>query len=51
MVTEAGGSVEFAGFAREEADLGLDARYAVLAARNGDLLPSVRRAQERSPDA
>ena len=51
MVTEAGGAVDFAGFGMEEADLGLDARYAVLAARNPELLESVRAAQERSPDA
>ena len=51
MVTEAGGAVDFAGFGMEGADLGLDARYAVLAARNADLLESVRTAQERSPDA
>jgi len=50
-VTEAGGAVEFAGFAMADADLGLDARYAVLAARNHELLESVRAAQERSPDA
>ena len=51
VVSEAGGTVEFAGFALDEAELGLDARYAVLAARNDDLLPNVRSAQERSPDA
>ncbi len=33
------------------ADLGLDARYPVLAARNEELLDKVRGAQERSPDA
>ena len=51
LVTEAGGAVEFAGFELGEADLGLDARYAVLGARNDELLASVRGAQERSPDA
>jgi len=49
LVREAGGAVEFAGFESEDADLGLDARYAVLAARNEELLGSVRAAQERSP--
>jgi myo-inositol-1(or 4)-monophosphatase len=51
MVTEAGGAVEFAGYELGEATLGLDARYAVLAARNGELLNTVREAQERSPGA
>jgi len=51
LVTEAGGAVEFAGFELGKADLGLDARYAVLGARNDELLGSVRSAQERSPDA
>ncbi len=51
LVTEAGGAVEFAGFELDEADLGLESRYAVLAARNDELLGSVRGAQERSPDA
>ena len=51
MVTEAGGAVDFSGFGMEGADLGLDARYAVLAARNPELLETVRIAQERSPDA
>ena len=50
LVSEAGGAVEFAGFELGEADLGLDARYAVLAARNEELLGSVRTAQECSPD-
>jgi myo-inositol-1(or 4)-monophosphatase len=49
LVTEAGGAVEFAGFGLGEADLGLDARYAVMAARNEELLGSVRSAQERAP--
>jgi myo-inositol-1(or 4)-monophosphatase len=51
MVTEAGGAIEFAGYGIGEADLGLDARYAVLAARNDELLDTVREAQERAPDA
>ena len=51
VVSEAGGAVEFAGFDLGDADLGLDARYAVLAARNHDLLETIRSAQERSPDA
>ena len=51
MVTEAGGAIEFAGCEIGEADLGLDARYAVLAARNAELLDTVREAQERAPDA
>ena len=51
LVSEAGGAVEFAGYSLDEADLGLEARYAVLAARNDKLLPSVRSALERSPDA
>ena len=48
LVTEAGGSVEFAGFGLEDAALGLDARYAVLGARNASLLESVRAALGRS---
>ena len=44
------GAVEFAGFDLDDADLGLDARYAVLAARNTELLAKVRSAQEQSPD-
>ena len=51
LVSEAGGAVEFAGFDLDDATLGLDARYAVLAARNTKLLSKVRSAQERSPDA
>jgi myo-inositol-1(or 4)-monophosphatase len=51
LVSEAGGAVEFEGFDLGQADLGLDARYAVRAARNAELLESVRAAQERSPDA
>ncbi len=50
MVTEAGGALEFAGFGLSDADLGLDARYAVLAARNDELLETVRAAQKLAPD-
>lgn len=50
MVSEAGGAVEFAGYALGDADLGLDARYPVLAARNDELLGKVRRAREQAPD-
>ena len=49
MVTEAGGAVEFAGGGLGDADLGLDARYPVLAARDEELLGTVRSAQERAP--
>lgn len=51
LVSEAGGAVEFGGFELETADLGLEARYSVRAARNSELLVGVRTAQERSPDA
>jgi myo-inositol-1(or 4)-monophosphatase len=51
VVTEAGGVVEFAGFSLENADLGLDARYPVLAARDEGLLAAVRTAQEKAPGA
>ena len=52
LVTEAGGAVEFAGFELDEADLGLDARYAVLG-RSQRRAPrqACASAQERSPDA
>lgn len=50
LVTEAGGAMEFAGLDPDDADLGLDARYAVLAARNTELLAKVRTALEKSPD-
>ena len=49
LVREAGGVVEFAGYEMGAADLGLDARYAVLAARNERFLESVRTAQGRAP--
>ncbi|MEJ7875577.1 MAG: inositol monophosphatase family protein [Solirubrobacterales bacterium] len=51
IVTEAGGAVAFGGLALGDADLGLDARYTVRAARNEEILAEVRQAQERSPDA
>jgi len=51
IVTEAGGAVAFGDLALDEADLGLDARYAVRAARNDEMLAEVQKAQERSPDA
>ena len=50
LVTEAGGALEFVGYELGDADLGLDARYAVLAARDEKLLASVRSAQEHAPD-
>ena len=50
IVTEAQGAAEFVGFDLGDADLGLDARYAVLAARNAELLGKVRTAQLQSPD-
>jgi myo-inositol-1(or 4)-monophosphatase len=50
VVTEAGGAVEFAGFALEEADLALEARYPVLAGTSGELLASVRAVQALSPE-
>ncbi len=51
LVTEVGGAVEFEGYELASADLGLDARYAVRAARNQELLGGIRTAQERSPGA
>ncbi|MDQ3758844.1 MAG: hypothetical protein M3331_02720, partial [Actinomycetota bacterium] len=51
VVSEAGGAVEFDGFELEAADLDLEARYAVRAARNSELLEGVRAAQGRSADA
>jgi myo-inositol-1(or 4)-monophosphatase len=51
IVAEAGGVAAFAGFELDEADLGLDARYPVLAARDDEMLETVRVAQARSPDA
>lgn len=51
IVAEAGGVAAFAGFELDQADLGLDARYAVLAGRDAEMLETVRDAQTRSPDA
>jgi myo-inositol-1(or 4)-monophosphatase len=51
IVSEAGGVVEFAGLALDEADLGLDARYPVLAALDPELLGTVRGAQALAPRA
>ncbi len=50
VVTEAGGAVEFAGFGLDEADLGLEARYPVLAGTSDELLASVRAVQALSPE-
>ena len=50
LVSEAGGLVEFAGFSLDSADLSLDARYAVMAARNPEIMDAIRLAQGRSPD-
>ena len=49
IVTEAGGAAEFVSLSLSEAELGLDARYAVLAAADEDLLGVVRAAQARAP--
>jgi myo-inositol-1(or 4)-monophosphatase len=51
IVTEAGGQVEFAGFALDEADLGLDARYPVLAGLDAGMLAAARDAQALAPQA
>jgi myo-inositol-1(or 4)-monophosphatase len=51
IVTEAGGEVEFAGFALGDADLGLDARYPVLAGLDAELLGAAREAQALAPQA
>lgn len=50
IVTEAGGVVEFVDFRLDGASLALEARYPVLAARDEDLLATVRDAQSRSPE-
>ena len=50
IVSEAGGAVEFVGFALDQADLGLDARYPVLAALDDEMLATVREAQALSPE-
>jgi len=44
IVREAGGAVVFGGLALEEADLGLDARYAVAAAAGEQGLGTIRNA-------
>lgn len=49
IVTEAGGQVEFAGFALDEANLGLDARYPVLAGLDTEMLATVRAVQTLAP--
>jgi len=49
IVSEAGGVVEFAGLALDEAELGLDARYPVLAALDPELLETVRDVQALAP--
>lgn len=51
IVTEAGGQVEFARFGLEEADLGLDARYPVLAGLDAEMLATVRAAQALAPQS
>jgi myo-inositol-1(or 4)-monophosphatase len=49
IVTEAGGQVAFAGFALDEAELALDARYPVLAGLDAEMLATVRAAQALAP--
>ncbi len=49
LVREVGGAVEFAGFDLEKAQLGLDARYPVVAVRRPEHLTTMRDAQSRSP--
>jgi myo-inositol-1(or 4)-monophosphatase len=51
IVREAGGQVEFARFGLEEADLGLDARYPVLAGLDSEMLATVRAAQALAPQS
>ena len=51
IVTEAGGQVEFARFGLEEAGLGLDARYPVLAGLDAEMLATVRAAQALAPQS
>ena len=48
IVREAGGHVDFAGFELEDADLGLEARYPIAAARESEHLRTVREAQAAS---
>ena len=49
IVREAGGVVEFGGLEPDAAELGLDARYAVAAARNPEHLATVLEAQATGP--
>jgi myo-inositol-1(or 4)-monophosphatase len=51
IVREAGGEAAFAGLDLDQASLDLDARYAVLAALDTEMLATVREAQARSPEA
>lgn len=51
IVREAGGEIEFVGYPLEQASLSLDARYAVVSARLGEHLPTVREAQAACPTA
>ena len=51
VVSEAGGAVEFAGYALDEAPLALDARYPVLAGTNAEMLDAARAAQALAPEA
>ena len=50
VVSEAGGAVAFGDLEPDEADLSLDARYPVLAARNAEQLEGIRPAQEEFRD-
>lgn len=49
LVSEAGGVVEFAGYELGDADLGLDARYPVLAALDSEMLDTMRDVQALAP--
>ncbi len=51
IVREAGGEAAFAGFDLDQASLGLDARYPVLAALDETMLAKVREAQSLAPEA
>ena len=51
IAIEAGGVVDFGGIGAAGADLGLDARYTVAAARNPEYLEIVREAQAAGPRA
>ena len=50
IVREAGGAVAFAGYDLDSAELGLDARYAVAAARRPERLPTIVAAQAQGPE-